>query len=102
MACYRQAVAVDTESALAHFNLGTALDELKETRAACEHLSMAVRLQPDLADAHYNLARVYDELGHYRLALPHWRRDLELDPHSSWSEIARQRLTPVNSLQLRY
>jgi len=55
-------------------------------------LRRAVQLDPEHPDAQYNLAFVCDKLGAYVEARRHWQRYLELDPDSSWSTYARQRL----------
>ncbi len=95
--CYRKAIAIAPDNPLAHFNLGSVLDELKIFPEAARHLAKAVLLKPEYADAHYNLARVYDEMGCHVKARSHWQRYLELDPSSSWSDYARERLAAIGN-----
>jgi tetratricopeptide (TPR) repeat protein len=83
---------VDPENALAHFNLGSVLEEVGRLEAARLHLRNAVRLDPSYPDAHYNLAFVCEKLGAYNEAEKHWQAYVKLDPASPWCGYARQRL----------
>jgi tetratricopeptide (TPR) repeat protein len=90
---FESAAALGT-NALAHFNLGSMLDELGRPEKARLHLREAVRIDPACADAHFNLAFVCDKLGAFTEAQQHWRAYVQLDPSpSSWNRYARQRLT---------
>jgi tetratricopeptide (TPR) repeat protein len=77
---------------LAHFNLGSVLEETGRPEAARQHLRQAVRLQPNYPDAHYNLAFVCEKVGAYAEAQRHWQAYVTLDPLSPWCGYARQRL----------
>src|SRR5258708_7298347 len=79
--------------ALAHFNLGSVLDETGHVDAARQHLRQAVRLNPIYPDAHYNLAFVCEKLKAYAEAKQHWQAYVRLDPTGPWASYARQRCT---------
>ena len=89
---FLRAVAVEHDSAVAHFNLGSVLEELGQLETSRKHLRIAVRLDPRHADAHYNLAFVCDRLGAPSEARQHWQTYIKLDPASPWCTYARQRL----------
>jgi len=78
---------------LAHFNLGSVLEEVGRLEAARLHLRNAVRLDPSFPDAHYNLAFVCEKLGAQNEAQRHWQAFITLDPSSPWCSYARQRLS---------
>jgi len=85
---------LDAENAfaLAHFNLGSVLEEVGEVEAARQHLRQAVCLDPNYPDAHYNLAFVCEKLDAYAEAQQHWQAYVRLDPAGPWCNYARQRL----------
>ncbi|HZW21811.1 tetratricopeptide repeat protein [Noviherbaspirillum sp.] len=58
-------------SALIHFNLAIAHEELGRLRDAIASYERALRIDPELADAHFNLARLHEELGQTRSAIRH-------------------------------
>jgi Tfp pilus assembly protein PilF len=47
---------------------------------------------PKFADAYFNLAMAYEQAGQADKAQPYWRSYVELEPHGTWSEIARRHL----------
>lgn len=86
---YRRATVADPRYALAFFDLGNVLDELKRLQDAIVAYQQAIRILPDYADAHYNLALAYDRQGEPRRALWHWTYYAKLDPLGPWSNHAR-------------
>ncbi len=81
---YRRATEADPEYALAFFDLGNVLDELKRLPDAIASLpARHPLLVPQYADAHYNLALAYERQGHRRRALRHWLAYVRLDPVGS-------------------
>jgi protein O-GlcNAc transferase len=67
------------ESAVVHYNLGSALYALRRVEAE-DVLARAVQLDPAYADAYVNLALVYDRLGRLSQAASTLRTALELAP----------------------
>jgi len=96
-ACYRAAIAIDPDYALAHFNIANLYDERGDYANATVHYSAAVALNPQYADAHYNLALLYQGNGQVMEAVRHWKMYLKLDPSSAWGAIARRELSKLRT-----
>jgi len=94
---YKKALEVDPTYALAHFNLGNLYDERGDFESALHHYHEALKHHAHYADAHYNLALLYQGMRDNLNAMRHWRAYLKLDPHSSWSQIARRELEKLES-----
>jgi tetratricopeptide (TPR) repeat protein len=80
---YRDILAKNPESFLAHYNLGRLLDARGRWSAAAQHYEQALRVKPDLAEAHNNLGIILLREGLTDNALTHFaeaRRLLPLDP----------------------
>jgi tetratricopeptide (TPR) repeat protein len=80
---------MDPNYALAFFDLGNVLDELRRLPEAIEAYKRAITLVPTYADAHYNLALAYERSEQPRRALRHWNAYVKLDPVGPWSNHAR-------------
>jgi tetratricopeptide (TPR) repeat protein len=89
---YKRATVVDPKYALAFFDLGNVLDELKRLPDAIAAYQNAIRLVSTYADAHYNLALAFERTGERRKALRHWTAYLKLDPSSRWASHARKQI----------
>ncbi len=89
---YRMATEIDPSYALAFFDLGNVLDELKRIPEAVDCYRRALALEPRYADAHYNLALALEHHGQRRSALRHWTAYLRLDATGPWAEHARAQL----------
>jgi tetratricopeptide (TPR) repeat protein len=89
---YRMATEADPEYALAFFDLGNVLDELRRLPDAVAAYQRAVVLAPRYADAHYNLALALERSGERRRALRHWLQYLKLDAKGPWAEHARSQM----------
>ncbi len=89
---YRMATESDGSYALAFFDLGNVLDELKRLPDAVTAYRKAIALQPRYADAHYNLALALERNGQRRSALRHWSAYLRLDASGPWASHARAQL----------
>lgn len=63
-----KAIALNSEDASAHFELGTVLDRFARFRDAAEEFQKATRLDPSDPAAHYRLARDYDRIGNHEAA----------------------------------
>jgi tetratricopeptide (TPR) repeat protein len=59
----REAVRLDPNLALAHFQLGNILEDTGRTDEAIREFQAAARLDPAYAEPHYALARIYRKLG---------------------------------------
>ncbi len=86
---YRMATEGDPGYALAFFDLGNVLDELKRMPDAIAAYRRAIALQPGYADAHYNLALALERHGQRRSALGHWTVYLRLERSGPWATRAR-------------
>ena len=89
---YRMATENDESYALAFFDLGNVLDELKRLPEAVAAYRRAIALEPRYADAHYNLALALERNGQRRSALRHWTTYLRLDSSGPWASHARAQL----------
>jgi tetratricopeptide (TPR) repeat protein len=89
---YTQAIGVDPDYALAHFDFANLCDERGNHALALEHYLTALRLSPSYADVHYNIALLYQSMNQPMKAVRHWIAYLKLDPSSSWASIARREL----------
>ena len=69
--------------------------EADEARAA---LLKAIDLDDDFADGHFHLGETMVELGDLAAARRHLRRYLALESSGPWAELARQKLTLIESL----
>ena len=89
---YRMATESDSAYALAFFDLGNVLDEVKRMPEAITAYRRAIALNPEYADAHYNLALALERNGQRRSALKHWTKYLRLDGSGHWAQHARSQL----------
>ena len=94
---YRIATQADPGYALAFFDHGNVLDELRRLPEAIEAYKRAVKLMPGYADALYNLALAYERNGERRKALVHWTRYLKLDASGAWAKHARSQVKKILS-----
>jgi len=79
---FTHTLAVTTDNAVAHVNLGVALEAQGHRTPALRHYLEAVRINPDLAQAQNNLANLQDELGQSDDALSHYQAALRLKPNA--------------------
>jgi Tfp pilus assembly protein PilF len=79
----RQAVRIDPKFAVAHYNLGIALDAGGRTDQAIDHLRQAVRINPRFAAAHNNLGVVLCKKGRPEQAIDHLRQAIRINPRSA-------------------
>lgn len=101
---FGRALAVTAGNYAAHNNLGLALAEKGETRAAMEQYREALRIMPGFAKAHNNLALLYEEQGRLDQAAHHYARALALDPrlagaHYNFGRILQQRGEAARAMQ---
>jgi tetratricopeptide (TPR) repeat protein len=77
---FYQAVREQPDYFDAHFNLGVALQELKQLAEACACYEQVVRLRPDHASAWNNLGLAQRQLGQGRKAVESHRHAARLEP----------------------
>jgi serine/threonine protein kinase/Flp pilus assembly protein TadD len=77
--CFQVAVALRPDSAVAHFNLGVVLHDLKDVKAAAAAYRKAIALEPQLAVAHNNLGNALLVLGDRKGAEAAYRKAIECD-----------------------
>lgn len=76
-ACCQEGLLHHPRSALLHYNLGLAQEEMQQAAEALASYEEALRCDPQLHDAHHNAAELAEQLGRHKLAIRHynaWRR----------------------------
>ena len=89
---YRKALEIDPRQPEAQYNLGYLTLERGEAEEAIPLFMGALEADPKFADAYFNLAMAFEQAGYADRAQPYWRSYVELEPHGTWSEIARRHL----------
>jgi tetratricopeptide (TPR) repeat protein len=82
---FRHALAISDESALAHLNLGEALQDQNKPAEALAEYREVLKLDPSRHEAYNNIARILDEQGKAQTALDYCRTAVRLDPKSAFS-----------------
>ena len=72
---------LDSDSAVAHSDLGIALKALRRYDDALAAFDRAVVLQPEFADAVYNRSNLLIELNRFADAVAGYERVIALNPH---------------------
>jgi tetratricopeptide (TPR) repeat protein len=78
----KKVLAVNEDSALAHYGMGLVYGRMKKLDDAIAELEKSVKLDPDYAYAHYQLGMAYNQKGEKALAIRHLRRFVELAPNA--------------------
>lgn len=91
-ALYRKALEIDPRQPEAQYNLGYLILERGQAEESIPFFIGALDSDPKFADAYFNLAMAYEQSGQAEKARPYWRSYVELEPHGTWSEIARRHL----------
>jgi len=81
----RKSVALDSNYAEAHFELGNVYSRLSQWRDAAEEYRKAIKLKQSMPEAHYRLATVYRHLGNSASA----RSELQAHQRLTQAESAR-------------
>jgi tetratricopeptide (TPR) repeat protein len=77
---WRHTIAVTEPNAVAHHNLGLALNEQGKRREAMKEFATALKVRPGMPDAHFNLAETLFQEGRLEEAAPHYRAALANAP----------------------
>lgn len=93
------ALKIDPAYAEAWYNLGTIARKRGNREAERRHLEQALNADADYPDALYNLAHLEYEHGDNRRAETLWERYIELDPHSKWTEKAKNGLRLIRLME---
>jgi predicted O-linked N-acetylglucosamine transferase (SPINDLY family) len=78
--CTQKAAELMPDDAVAHSNLGDALQALGKFESAAESYRRALEIQPNFAEVHNNLGVILQGLGHPDGAAASFRRALEINP----------------------
>lgn len=89
---YRKALDIDGRQPEAKYNLGYLMLERGEPGKSVSFFLGAIEADPEFADAHFNLAMAYEQMGRPDEARPLWQNYIALEPHGTWTEIARRHL----------
>jgi tetratricopeptide (TPR) repeat protein len=82
---FTHAVAVTKDNALAHLNLGAALQDQGELSQALIQYQEVIRLDPSRHEAYNNIGRVLSDQGKLQEALDYYRAAVQLDAKSSFA-----------------
>jgi tetratricopeptide (TPR) repeat protein len=80
IALFSHALEVTPNNAVAHLNLGAALEQAGRPGDALPHYLEALRIDPGRAQAHHNLANLLDLEGRFTEAMPHFVEAIRLRP----------------------
>jgi tetratricopeptide (TPR) repeat protein len=89
---YRKALEIDGKQPEAQYNLGYVMLERGAPDVSVPLFLGAIAADPSFADAYFNLAMAYEQIGESQQARPHWERYIALEPHGTWTEIAKRHL----------
>jgi tetratricopeptide (TPR) repeat protein len=89
---YLKALEVDARQPEAQYNLGYLMLEKGMPEASIEYFLGALEADPQFSDAYFNLAMAYEQAGQPDKARPLWQNYIALEPHGTWTEIARRHL----------
>jgi len=78
----QDAIAVESDNAVFHCNLGLALQILGDINNAVKSLKQALVLNPVFILAHQSIAALYQQLGQTGFAISHFQSVLDLQPDS--------------------
>lgn len=89
---YKKALHVDARQPEAQYNLGYLMLERGQPEQSIEYFLGALEADPQFSDAYFNLAMAYEQSGQPDKARPLWQSYIALEPHGTWTEIARRHL----------
>jgi DNA-binding transcriptional MerR regulator/Tfp pilus assembly protein PilF len=97
--CFVRCLEIDSQHVEANINLANLLEEDGEDDQALRHYRAAFAADPLYPDLHINMALLYEKLGRSTQAERHWRRYLQLDASGPWADVARRRLSQVETIE---
>jgi tetratricopeptide (TPR) repeat protein len=77
---FKQAISIDPDDAMAHYNLGHAYGNLGMNKEGIEACKQAIRINPALSEAHYNLGLAYVKSGMNKEGLEAFKQAISIDP----------------------
>ena len=89
---YAKALEIDPRQPEAQYNLGYVMLERGRPEEAIPLFLGAIKADSKFSDAYFNLAMAYEQVGDTRRARPHWQSYITLEPHGTWTEIAKRHL----------
>jgi len=84
---YRETIARNPQSWMAHNNLGVALGKMDRVPEAIDEYQAALRIKPDYAEPHNNLATIYSRQGRMPEAIAEVREALRIKPDYSEAQV---------------
>lgn len=75
-----QALDIDPNNGLAHYNAGVAFQTLQDDHQAITCYRQAIRLVPNFNQAYHNMAQAYANQNHLQMAVNAYHQALQLDP----------------------
>ena len=78
MASFHKALAIKSDFAEAHYNLGNAFQKLGRLDEAVASFHKALAIKPDFAEAHYNLGNAFQKLGRLDEAVASFHKALAI------------------------
>ena len=84
---FSHAIAVTKDNAIAHINLGVALEQDERNDAALAEYSKAIGIDPNRFQAHNNLANLLATMGRRDESLKEYQEALRLNPNSALAHV---------------
>ena len=89
---YKKALEIDPRQPEAQYNLGYVMLERGICEEAIPLFLGAINSDPKFADAYFNLAMALEQTGQTEQARHYWESYIRLEPHGTWTEIAKRHL----------
>ena len=80
---YKRAIELHPNFAVSYFNLGIALQDKGDSRAALKSYRIAIKINPNYLEAHYNIGSVLHKMGDLNAAIESYKTSLKIDPNYS-------------------
>ena len=86
---YKKVIAINPNSAEAHYNLGATLQRLGQLDAAVKSYKKVIAINPNYAEAHNNLGNALKDLGRLDEALQNYDKAIKLQPDDAEAHFNR-------------